>query len=67
MDKVLEYKVVDRYECIARAIRAESERPLTFIVDTSTDPTRKGFFENIPADQKISLSESAKGMSRGAG
>lgn len=67
VDKILEYKVVDRYECIARAIKAESPKPLTFIVDTSTDPTRKGFFENIPADQKISLSESAKGMSRGAG
>jgi len=67
VEKILEYKVVDRYECIARAIRAEAPRPLTFIVDTSTDPTRKGFFENIPADQKISLSDSAKGMSRGAG
>jgi hypothetical protein len=67
VDKILEYQVVDRYECLARAIRATDERPYTFIIDTSSDPTRKGFFENIPTDQKISLSESAKGMSRGAG
>lgn len=67
MEKVIKYINVDRYNCLARAVRANTERPLTFIVDTSSDPTRKGFFENIPDDQKISLSESARGMSRGAG
>jgi hypothetical protein len=67
VEKVLEFQVVDRYQCLSRAIRATSTRPLTFIVDTSSDPTRKGFFENIPAEQKISLSVAAKGMSRGAG
>ncbi len=67
MQKVLEYQVVDRYNLLARAIRASSERPLTYIVDTSTDPLREGFFENIPPAQKISLSQAARGMSRGAG
>ncbi len=67
IEKILDYQVVDRYQCLARAIRATTERPLTFIVDTSSDPTRKGFFENIPQEQKISLSEVARGMSRGAG
>jgi hypothetical protein len=67
MEKVLKYINVDRYSCLARAVRASSERPLTFILDTSSDPTRKGFFENIPDEQKISLSQSARGMSRGAG
>ena len=67
VDKVLEFDVVDRYQCLSRAIRATSDRPLTYIVDTSTDPTREGFFKNIPQEQKISLSSVAKGMSRGAG
>ena len=49
VDKVLEYDVVDRYQCLARAIRATSDRPLTFIVDTSTDPTREGFFNHRPS------------------
>jgi hypothetical protein len=65
--KILEFQVVDRYECLARSIRANSPKPLTFIVDTSSDPTKEGFFPNIPKDQKISLSQAAKGMSRGAG
>ncbi|MCK4265712.1 MAG: hypothetical protein KAX31_00410, partial [Thermoplasmata archaeon] len=38
-----------------------------FIVDTSSDPSTKGFFTNIPQAHKISLSSSIKGMSRGAG
>jgi len=67
IDKILTYKTVDRYSCLIRAVRAESQRPLCYIVDTSSDPTRKGFYDNIPADQKISLSLSVKGMSRGAG
>ncbi|MGA1847943.1 MAG: hypothetical protein ACMUHB_01260 [Thermoplasmatota archaeon] len=67
LDKVLEYIHVDRYTCLARAIKANTDRPLTYIVDTSSDPTREGFFENIPAKQKISLSLAARGMSRGAG
>ncbi len=67
VDKILEFEVVDRYKCLARAIRATATKPLTYIVDTSTDPTREGFFKNIPTDQKISLSSVAKGMSRGAG
>ena len=67
MEKVLNYINVDRYSCLARAVKATTEKPLTFILDTSSDPTRKGFFENIPDEQKISLSQSARGMSRGAG
>jgi len=67
VDQILKYQVVDRYQCLARAIHANSERPLTFIVDTSSDPTKEGFFENIPPAQKISLSQTARGMSRGAG
>lgn len=67
VEKVLKYIEVDRYNCLSKAIRATTEKPLTYIVDTSSDPTRKGFFENIPDDQKISLSQSARGMSRGAG
>lgn len=65
--QIREYDVVDRYQCLARAIRANTERPLCFIVDTSADPTREGFFDNIPPKQKISLSLAARGMSRGAG
>ena len=67
VDQILKYQVVDRYQCLARAIHANSDRPLTFIVDTSSDPTKEGFFENIPPSQKISLSLAARGMSRGAG
>ena len=62
--KILEYQMVDRYQCLARAIRANSSKPLTYIVDTSSDPTKEGFFKNIPQDQKISLSEAARGMGR---
>ncbi len=65
--KILKYQVVDRYQLLARAIKADSDKPLAFIVDTSTDPLREGFFENIPTEQKISLSSVARGMSRGAG
>ncbi len=67
IDKILTYKNVDRYSCLIKALRANEEEPHVFIVDTSADPTRKGFFQNIPEKQKISLSAAVKGMSRGAG
>jgi len=67
LEKIVNYQMVDRYNCLAKAIRANSEKPHVFIVDTSADPTRKGFFENVPQEQKISLSAAARGMSRGAG
>lgn len=67
MEKVMKFIDVDRYYCLSKAVKGDTEKPLTFIVDTSSDPTRKGFFENIPEEQKISLSQSARGMSRGAG
>jgi len=67
VEQIMTYDVVDRYQCLARAIKLHSDKPLAFIVDTSSDPTREGFFENIPDEQKISLSMAARGMSRGAG
>ncbi|MGA1872518.1 MAG: hypothetical protein ACMUHY_02505, partial [Thermoplasmatota archaeon] len=67
VEQIMNYDVVDRYQCLARAIKLHGEKPLAFIVDTSSDPTREGFFENIPDEQKISLSMAARGMSRGAG
>jgi hypothetical protein len=67
VEQIMNYDIVDRYNCLARAIKIKTGEPLTFIVDTSSDPTREGFFENIPDKQKISLSMSARGMSRGAG
>jgi len=67
LDKIIKYKHVDRYSCLIKAIKADTDRPLTYIVDTSADPTTKGFFENIPSEQKISLSQTIRGMSRGAG
>lgn len=67
LEKIVSYQMVDRYNCLAKATRANSDKPYFFIVDTSADPTRKGFFENIPQEQKISLSTAARGMSRGAG
>ncbi len=67
LEKIVNYQMVDRYQCLTKATQANSEKPHVFIVDTSADPTRKGFFENIPQDQKISLSAAARGMSRGAG
>jgi len=67
LEKIVNYQMVDRYKCLTKAIRANSEKPYVFIVDTSADPTRKGFFDNIPLEQKISLSSAARGMSRGAG
>ncbi len=65
--RIKEFRVVDRYDCLAKAIKLGSERPLAFIVDTSSDPTREGFFEHIPEKNRISLSLAARGMSRGAG
>lgn len=67
LDKVTKFRDIDRYACIAKAIKAESREPHVFIVDTSLDPTTKGFYTNIPMTHKISLSQSIKGMSRGAG
>ncbi|WP_455392307.1 hypothetical protein [[Eubacterium] cellulosolvens] len=67
LEKILKHKHVDRYSCLTKAIKADTDKPHTFIVDTSADPTTKGFFENIPADHKISLSSTISGMSRGAG
>lgn len=67
MDKIIKHRMVDRYHCLSKALRATSEEPHVFIVDTSADPTRKGFFKNIPEKQKISLSSTISGMSRGAG
>lgn len=67
LDKVTDNLDVDRYKCLSKAIRADTEKPLTFIVDTSSDPTTEGFFKNIPKEHKISLSSAVKGMSRGAG
>jgi len=67
LDKILRHSEVDRYRILIKAIKADTDKPLTYIVDTSADPTTKGFFENIPIEQKISLSASIQGMSRGAG
>jgi len=67
LEKINRFRNVDRYECIAKAIKADSEEPHLFILDTSSDPTTKGFYTNIPTSHKISLSRSIKGMSRGAG
>jgi hypothetical protein len=67
LDKILKHKELDRYRILTKAVRADTDRPLTYIVDTSADPTTKGFFENIPPEQKISLSSAISGMSRGAG
>jgi len=67
LDKITKLRDIDRYACIAKAIKAESREPHVFIVDTSLDPTTKGFYTNIPITHKISLSQSIKGMSRGAG
>jgi hypothetical protein len=67
LDKINSSKDIDRYACIAQAISADSPEPHVFIVDTSSDPTTKGFYSNIPTPHKISLSSSIKGMSRGAG
>jgi hypothetical protein len=67
LEKIVKHKHVDRYACLTKAIRADTAKPYTFIVDTSADPTTEGFFENIPKDQKISLSSTIQGMSRGAG
>ena len=67
LDKIIKHKHVDRYSCLTKAIKADTDKPLTFIVDTSADPTTEGFFENIPTEQKISLSSTISGMSRGAG
>jgi len=67
LEKIVNYQMVDRYYCLAKATRANSDKPHVFILDTSADPTRKGFFDNIPQEQKISLSTAARGMSRGAG
>ncbi len=67
LDKVNSFRHVDRYSCLAKAIKADSENPYVFIVDTSLDPTTAGFYTNIPMEHKISLSSTIKGMSRGAG
>lgn len=67
LEKIVKYQNVDRYNCLTRAIKANTDRPHTYIVDTSADPTTEGFFTNIPSEQKISLSSVVRGMSRGAG
>ena len=67
LEKIIKYQNVDRYNCLIKAIRADTDKPLVYIVDTSADPTTKGFFSNVPENQKISLSLSIRGMSRGAG
>ncbi|MCK5561058.1 MAG: hypothetical protein KAJ51_10710 [Thermoplasmata archaeon] len=67
LEKIVNHQDIDRYNCLTKAIRANTGNPHTFIVDTSADPTTKGFFENIPQEQKISLSSTVRGMSRGAG
>jgi hypothetical protein len=67
LEKIVKHKHVDRYACLSKAIRADTAKPYTFIVDTSADPKTEGFFENIPKEQKISLSSTIQGMSRGAG
>ncbi len=67
LEKIVDHQELDRYSCLTKAIRANTDTPYTFIVDTSADPTTKGFFENIPQAQKISLSSTVRGMSRGAG
>jgi hypothetical protein len=67
LEKINKLKDIDRYACIARAIAADSDEPHVYIVDTSADPTTKGFYTNIPVEHKISLSGSIRGMSRGAG
>jgi len=67
LEKLHKYSQLDRYACLLEAIDTGEGEPHVFIVDTSSDPTTKGFFTNIPIDHKISLSNSIKGMSRGAG
>jgi hypothetical protein len=67
LDKILKHQNVDRYICLRKAIKANTDHPHVFIVDTSADPTTEGFFENIPIEHKISLSSTVRGMSRGAG
>jgi hypothetical protein len=67
LEKIVKHQNVDRYICLRKAIKADTDKPLVYIVDTSADPTTKGFFENIPYEQKISLSQTISGMSRGAG
>jgi hypothetical protein len=67
LEKINKLQDIDRYICISRAVRADSDEPHVFIVDTSSDPTTEGFYTNIPKKHKISLSSSIKGMSRGAG
>ncbi len=66
LDKLQRHSNLDRYSCLLKAIRADFE-PHVFIVDTSSDPKTEGFYTNIPKAHKISLSNSIKGMSRGAG
>ncbi len=67
LEKIIKSRDIDRYACIALSLDVDSEDPNVFIVDTSADPTTKGFYTNIPLAHKISLSSSIKGMSRGAG
>ena len=81
LEKIVRYPHVDRYACLIRAVNASpdkayqspskaldsSSEPHVFILDTSSDPTTEGFYQNIPVKHKISLSSSVQGMSRGAG
>ena len=51
LDKILKYKNIDRYSCLTKTIKADTDDPHVFIIDTSADPTTKGFFENIPKEK----------------
>jgi hypothetical protein len=67
LQKIVDNQDIDRYSILGKALRLSSGDPLVYIIDTSSDPTTKGFYDNIPARNKISLSSSIGGMSRGAG
>ena len=44
LEKINKLKDIDRYACIAQSLSTDSEKPNVFIVDTSADPTTKGFY-----------------------
>jgi len=67
LQKVIDSQDIDRYACLGKALRITTGEPLVYLIDTSSDPQTKGFYENIPSSHKISLSSSIGGMSRGAG
>ena len=65
--KFQQYKQLDRYRSILEATGAFTDRPHWFLVDTSVDPLQPGFYPGIPKENRVSLSKSVEGVSRGAG